>query len=329
MLFTSIPETTLQASVLCLGTAGFGSDSSVDESFAMLDAFAEAGGNIADSAHIYAAWLPDGWGQSERTLGQWLRSRRPEGFLVSTKGGHPPLEAMEVSRLAPEDIAHDLQESLDRLQLDFIDLYWMHRDDPAVSALEIIEALNQQMQTGRVRAIGASNWSVARIEEANHVAAQHNLTGFCASQIGWSLAQVNPAVRGAANTIQMDDETLHWHRQSGFLQIAYSSQANGFFATPLPAEDSEMTPKQKKLAPSYLNDENRARHQRAAELAATLGCTTNEVALAYVWSQSFPGVAIIGPRNLQQFSDSIGAVDLRLSPEQVAFLEGQQVSSTL
>lgn len=322
MLFTSLSGSSLQPSVLCLGTAGFGSDTSTNESFAMLDTFVEAGGNIADTAHIYAAWLPDGWGRSERTLGQWLRSRRPGGFLVSTKGGHPPMENMEVSRLSPEDIAHDLQESLDRLQLDSIDLYWMHRDDPAVPTLEIIEALNEQLQTGRIRAIGASNWSVARIEEANREAAKRGLTGFCASQIGWSLAQVNDAVRGAANTVQMDDETLRWHRQSGFAQMAYSSQANGFFATPLPQENGEMTAKQKKLAPSYLNDENCARHQRAAELAAKLGRTTNEVALAYIWSQSFPGVAIIGPRNMQQFADSIGAVDLRLSPEQVAFLEG-------
>jgi aryl-alcohol dehydrogenase-like predicted oxidoreductase len=229
---------------------------------------------------------------------------------------------MAVSRLSPEAIAHDLQESLERLQLDSIDLYWMHRDDPAVPVLEIIEALNAQLQTGRIRAIGASNWSVARIEEANKVAAKRGLTGFCASQIGWSLAQVNPAVRGAANTVQMDDETLHWHRQSGFAQIAYSSQANGFFATPLPQEHGEMTAKQKKLAPSYLSDQNRARHNRAGELAATLGRTTNEVALAYIWSQSFPGVAIIGPRNMQQFADSVGAADLRLLPEQIAFLEG-------
>jgi aryl-alcohol dehydrogenase-like predicted oxidoreductase len=327
MLFTFIPQTLLKPSVLCLGTAGFGSDTSVDESFAILDAFAEAGGNIADTAHIYAAWLPHGWGQSERTLGQWLRSRRPQNFLVSTKGGHPPLENMEVSRLSPEDIAHDLQESLERLQLDSIDLYWMHRDDPSVPVLEIIEALDEQMQMGRIRAIGASNWSVARIEEANDEAAKHGLTGFCASQIGWSLAQVNPAVRGAANTVQMDDETLRWHRQSGFPQIAYSSQGNGFFATPLPQENGEMTAKQKKLAPSYLNDENCARHRRAEALAATLGHTTNEVALAYVWSQSFPGLAIIGPRNLSQFADSIGAIDLRLTAEQIAFVEGQSASS--
>ncbi|HEX8234867.1 MAG TPA: aldo/keto reductase [Abditibacteriaceae bacterium] len=328
MLFTSIPQTSLQTSVLCLGTAGFGSDTSVDESFAMLDAFVEAGGNIADTAHIYAAWLPNGWGQSERTLGQWLRSRRPQNFVVSTKGGHPPLESMEVSRLSAENIAHDLQESLDRLQLDSIDLYWMHRDDPAVPALEVIQALNQQLQTGRIRAIGASNWSVARVQEANLQAKQHGMTGFCASQVGWSLAQVNAAVRGAANTIQMDDETLRWHRQSGFAQIAYSSQANGFFATPLPKADAEMTPKQKKLAPSYLNEENRARYKRAEELAAELGRTTNEVALSYIWSQSFPGVAIMGPRNLLQLTDSLRAADVRLTPQQIQFLEGQQVSTS-
>jgi aryl-alcohol dehydrogenase-like predicted oxidoreductase len=242
--------------------------------------------------------------------------------MVSTKGGHPPLETMEESRLSPEDIAHDLQESLDRLQLDSVDLYWMHRDDSTVPALEIIEALNEQMQAGRIRAIGASNWSAQRIEEANAGAARHGLAGFCASQIGWSLAIVNDAVRGAANTIQMDDETLRWHRHSGFAQMAYSSQANGFFAVPLPQEKADMTDKQKKLAPSYLNDQNRSRYSRAEELAATLGRTAHEVALSYIWSQSFPGVAIIGSRNSEQLAASLSVADLRLSPEQVAFLEG-------
>jgi aryl-alcohol dehydrogenase-like predicted oxidoreductase len=319
--FTSIPDVREEVSVLCLGVAEHGSNISRDESFAMLDAFAEAGGNFADSAHIYAAWLEGGVGQSERTLGQWLAARRPSGFLVGTKGGHPVLETMHISRLSPEDIARDLDESLERLQQDSVALYYLHRDDEAVPVSEIMDALNEHVSAGRVGALGASNWSAQRIEEANAYAAQHNKRGFCASQIGWSLAEVSPQARGAALTVQMDDATLAWHRRSGFPQIAYSSQANGLFAHPEFPFDAPSTPKQKALAHSYGTSRNAVRRQKSEALARELGRTPNEIALAYVWSQSFPGVAVIGPRRVEQIHDSLRAADLRLSPEQVALLE--------
>jgi aryl-alcohol dehydrogenase-like predicted oxidoreductase len=322
MLFSALPSTNLRPSVVCLGVADFGTRISREESFAILDTFAESGGNFADSAHIYAAWVPEGWGKSERTLGEWLQSRRPQGFLVGTKGGHPEMATMEISRLAPEAIEHDLNESLERLQLSSVSLYWLHRDDPQVPVGEIVVALNELLTSGRVGALGASNWSTTRIEEANRYAAAHNLTGFCASQIGWSLAWVNDQARGAANTIQMDEETLRWHRATRFPQIAYSSQANGFFATPLPTPGVPLTPKQQALSGSYFSEENVLRYGRAQQLGERLGRTAHEVALAYVWSQSFPSIAIMGSSTRTQLEASLRATDLRLSTEDVAFLEG-------
>ena len=308
---------------MCLGVAEHGSAISPDDSLRMLDAFVEAGGNFADTAHIYASWLPDGEGQSERALGRWLQSRRPRNFLVATKGAHPKLDTMGDSRLAPQDIERDLSESLERLQLDSIGLYWLHRDDPDVPVSEIMQALSEHVRAGLVGAIGASNWSPSRIEAANAYAREHGLPQFCASQIGWSLAETNDAARGAGNTLQMDAETLSWHRRANFAAIAYSSQANGFFAHALARSPEEATPKQKSLAPSYASERNSQRHERAAQLARELGRTPNEIALAWVWSQSFPSVAIIGPRSLEQLQSSLRAADLKLSPEQAAWLEGE------
>lgn len=311
--------------MVCLGVAEHGSAIAPGDSLAMLDAFAEAGGSFADTAHIYASWLPNGEGQSERALGRWIKSRQPRGFVVGTKGGHPALATMDRSRLAPEDIERDLSESLERLQLSSVGLYWLHRDDPAVPVGEIMGALGEHVQAGRVAAIGASNWSTDRIEAANAYAAAHGLAGFCASQIGWSLAEVNDAARGAGHTLQMDDEMLGWHRSQGFPAAAYSSQANGFFAHEIARSDAEATPKQKALAGSYLSPRNRARHARAAQLGRDLGRAPNEIALAWVWSQSFPAAAIIGPRSLEQLRSSLRAADLKLSPEQAVWLEdGQQ-----
>ena len=119
----------------------------------------------------------------------------------------------------------------------------------------------------------------------------------------------------------MDDEILTWHRNTGFPVAAYSAQANGFFAYPLPEPGAEMTRKQKALAPSYLSPKNALRHAHAQELGFRLGRTAHEVALAYLWNQTFPAVAIIGPRRLEQLRDSLKAADLRLSAEDVAFLE--------
>ena len=323
MLYTSIPNTDLKPSVLSLGVAEHGSSISVEESWKMLDAYAEAGGNMADTAHVYAAWLPEGKGQSERTLGQWIRSRQAR-FLVATKGAHPDLATMDVSRLSPDDIARDIDQSLERLQLDSIDLYYLHRDDPQIPVDEIMDALNTHVAKHRARALGASNWSRARIMQANEYASKRGLRGFCISQIGWSLAQVNPTVRGAGLTVQMDDELLAWHRQSGFPIAAYSSQANGFFAYPLPdsqPDSEDWTDKQKSLAHSYLNARNRARHDCASRMSTHVARTPNEIALAYLWSQSFPSIAIIGPRRLEQLQDSLRAGDLRLSPDDVALLE--------
>jgi len=321
MLFTSIPNTVLKPSVVCLGTGGFGTSTSEADSFAMLDAFADAGGNFADSAHIYAAWLEDGAGKSERTIGKWFQSRKPENFIVGTKGGHPHLETMRISRLSPEEIESDLTESLERLQRDQIEFYWLHRDDPQIPVGEIMDALNVQIREGKVLALGASNWSTPRIEEANAYAAKNGLTGFCASQICWSLAEVNASLRGANSMVEMDEAILAWHRENGFPIAAYSSQANGFFAHPLAEENGEMTEKQKALAPAYLHSKNNGRYQRAQELGARLGRSTHEVALAYVWSQSFPAVAIIGPRNLKQLRESLAVADLKLNSEEISFLE--------
>lgn len=321
MIYTSISGTSLKPSVISLGVAEHGSSVSTDESWAMLDAYAQAGGNIADTAHVYASWLPDGEAQSERTLGQWIRSRRPPNFLVATKGGHPDLATMDISRLARHDIARDLNQSLERLQLDAVDIYYLHRDDTAVPVDEIIDALNEYVASGRVRALGASNWSVSRVEQANEYASRRGLNGFCISQIGWSLAEINPQARGAAMTLQMDDETLAWHRASGFPIAAYSSQANGFFTYPLPDPQSEMTGKQKALAHSYLNARNTARHEGASHMSTHMERTPSEIALSYIWSQSFPSIAIIGPRRLEQLRDSLRARDLRLSPDDVMQLE--------
>ncbi len=297
----------LPVSAICLGTATHGSAIPRDQSFALLDGYAADGGNFIDTAHVYAAWLPGGEGASERTIGAWMRERgNRASMVIATKGGHPPMSGPSRSRLKPEDIASDLDDSLDRLGIDVIDLYWMHRDDPAVPVGEILHALQGEIDRGRIRAIGASNWRPARLRAAAAHAASTGLTPFCASQISWNLRQAKAKPWQAHETLEMDDEALAYHRESRLRQIPYSSQAGGFFAKPLPENASAV---------------DAARWKRVAELATRMKATPNAIALAYILEHPQGGAAIIGSRTPAQLVDSLAAASVRLTSADIGWLE--------
>jgi len=301
-------------SVLCLGTANYGSAYSREQSFALLDAFAEAGGNFLDTAHVYADWLPNGHGASERTVGDWLRTRGVrDQFVVATKGGHPRLETMERSRLRPEDLARDLTESLDRLGTGRVDLYWLHRDDPAVPVSEILDALNEHRAAGRIHALGASNWRPARLRAAAEYARARGLTGFVASQVGWSLAAPNTTEGQWYDMRFMDADALEYHCEAGLKVIPFSPQAGGFFAHPYDPGDPKYG--------LYHNELSANRWAWVQRLADVRGISPNALALTYLLTHPCGGAAVIGPRTVAQLGDSVAAVDLQLSYGERHFLE--------
>src|SRR5215218_9277291 len=125
-----LPHTQLMVSPICLGAVNFGVPLSQSDSFALLDAFFDQGGNFLDTARVYSEWRPGGANASESTLGAWMRQRgRRDSMVVATKGAHPDLKAMHIPRLSQADIQADIEASLKYLQTDVIDLYWLHRDD--------------------------------------------------------------------------------------------------------------------------------------------------------------------------------------------------------
>jgi aryl-alcohol dehydrogenase-like predicted oxidoreductase len=301
-----LPGIPTPASAIVLGTGGFGSAQPRDLAFAMLDAFAAAGGTFLDSAHIYAAWLPEGTGASERTIGAWLASRgMRERMVIGTKGGHPHLASMDRSRLRPEEIASDLAESLERLAQPGIDLYWLHRDDPSIPVDEILGALQPHLRAGTVRAIGASNWTWQRLDEAETCATMRGWTGFAASQISWSLASFAPSHQFSSGMVGMDADTLLWHGQSGLPVIPYSAQANGYFAKPLGVALERL--------PQYADPANPRRWMATREIAARHGVSANAVALAWLLQHPRGGWGIIRPKDLAQLADSLAAADLVLT----------------
>src|SRR5262249_41578104 len=146
-----------------------------------------------DTALVYGEWLPGGKGLGEKTVGKWLRSRhhRPK-IIIGTKGAHPRLASMQTQRLSKAEILSDLEESLQNLQTDYIDFYWLHRDDPDRPVAEIITPLYEQVQLGKIRYFGCSNWRLERIKEAQQFASTQGLPGFVGNQLRWSLAVPNP-----------------------------------------------------------------------------------------------------------------------------------------
>lgn len=314
MRYFTLPGIERPLSVLCLGTANYGSAYSREQSFALLDAFAEAGGNFLDTAHVYADWLPDGHGASERTVGEWLRARGVrDGFVVATKGGHPRLETMERSRLRPEDLERDLTESLERLGADRGDLYWLHRDDAAVPVGEILGALNGHLAAGQIRALGASNWRPARLRAASEYAEAHGLTGFVASQIGWSLAVPNSVQGQWYDALHMDADALEYHCAAGLKVIPFAPQAGGFFTHPYDPADSKYA--------LYRNAESAGRWERVQRLAEKRGVSANAVALAFLLNHPCGGAAVIGPRTVEQLRDSVATVGVGLGEAERRFLE--------
>lgn len=315
----NIPGTTLTVSVICLGTGSMGSAINRQDSFDMLDAFVEHGGNFLDTAKVYADWLPIERSSSEKTLGRWMKARgNRDRIIIGTKGAHPDLAAMHISRMSDEEIASDVDASLAHLQTDYIDLYWLHRDDPTRPAGEIIEALNTHIKTGKLRFIGCSNWRATRIQEAQNYATAHGLQGFSGNQMMWSLAEVNPGGLPDKTMVAMDKELHAYHVRSGLAAIPYSSQAHGLF-------NKMAAGKLTQLPSTYQNADNERRLSRILSLQEDTSFGITQICLAYLTSQSFASVPIVGCRNMAQLVDSLSAGDITLTAQQLQFLTNMSV----
>ena len=302
-------------SPICLGTAVFGtSEIPEDASFALLDTYVELGGNVIDTAHIYAAWIPDGWGASERTIGKWLHARNARNqVILSTKGAHPPMDNMAVGHCTEHAIRMDAQESLDRLAIDKVDLYWLHRDDERVPVGEIVDIMAALVKEGLIGCYGASNWSCARIEAANTYATAKGVPGFSANQPGWSLVDRAPGPVPVGGMVYLDEPGRQWHIRTGLPVMAYSSQGRGYFGN----ENSTWARKNfDGTAPrgnEYDCPESRRRLSRAIALAEQKNCTPSQIALAYLLHQPFPVFPIIGTGKEDHLRESVAATSVALS----------------
>ncbi len=269
----------------------------------MLDDFFEQGGNCLDSAYIYNG------GTSEKMLGQWMNNRNiREQMVILDKGAHTP-------HCNPQALVSQLKESLTRLQTNYVDIYMLHRDNPAIPVGEFMTVLNEQKNAGHIRVFGASNWSLERIEEANTWATKHGMSGFSAISNNFSLARmVQPIWEGCLSA--SDAQSRAWFTEHQMPLMPWSSQAQGFFA----GRANPQNRSDAKFVRCWYSEDNFRRLDRVNTLAKERGVLPLAIALAYVLCQPFPTFPLIGPLLLSETRTSLQALDIELTPEEVRWL---------
>lgn len=317
----TIPGTDLNASVLCLGTNRFGSELDAAASAALLDAFFEQGGTFIDTAHIYADWIPTAIrSASETMLGAWLKDRRcRDRIVLATKGAHPDLATMHIPRLSRGDLVHDVDASLTCLQTDRIDLYWLHRDDPATPVGEILETLNDIQSTGKILNFGCSNWQAQRLRAAQDYADAHAVRGFVANQPQWSLAAPNRAgLSDPERLVVFDQAARAYHVETGLAVMPWSAQGQGYFDKLDRLGPDGLSPADRL---KYDSPRNRALLPIVKSLAERHGVPVGAIALGYLLAQPFPTYPVIGPRTSEHLAASLRALEVMLAPDEIATLE--------
>ncbi len=300
----SIPGISKPASLVTLGFEFFPNFAAASLT---LDAFYEAGGNAFDTAYVY------GGGKTESIFGDWHTSRNVprEEIVLIGKGAHSPL-------CYPDVIAKQLDQSLNRLKTDYVDIYFMHRDNTDVPVGEFVDAMDAEVKAGRIRGIfGGSNWTRARFDEAIAYAQKNGKTAPAALSNNFSLAEMLDPI-WAGCVAASDDEWKAWLNAKQIPNFAWSSQGRGFFTDRAGRDKRD----DEELVRVWYSDRNFGRRDRAIELAQKLGRSPIHIALAYVVAQPFPVIPLIGPRTVAELEDSLSALDIKLTPEQVKWLEG-------
>lgn len=285
----------------------------------LLDRSFELGCNTFDTARMY--------GDSEWTLGYWIRRRRNrDKVVVISKGCHP--DDLGHPRLSPSDVSKDLHASLNALGTDYIDLYLLHYDHPTARVEPLMERLNRHIDEGKISAIGTSNWSHERIAGANKIAAANGWRPFTASSVQFSLAEWTGPPWPGAVSLGGDDQrsAREWYSTHGLPVFAWSSLARGFFSDhydPTHPNDNAVS---RWCAPYFGTEENIQRLKRARDFARTHHASVAQAALAYVLRQPLQVFAVVGCTTFEKFAENVAALSLELDEATLHWLVTGSVS---
>ena len=302
-----IGSTKLEVFPLALGGNVFGWTADEKTSFAVLDAYAAAGGNFVDTADVYSAWAPgNSGGESETIIGRWLSSRgNREKMIIATKVGmHPKL-----SGLAPATIRTAAEKSLRRLQTDYIDLYYAHQDDENTPLEETLRAFGELVEEGKVRYVAASNYSAARLQEALSASDRAGLVRYVALQHHYNLLERDRYEGELANVVARE----------GLASIPYFALASGFL-TGKYRPGAKVSSQRAEKAGGYLNDRGIKVLAFLDEVAAAHDVSVASVALAWLAAQPTVVAPAASARTPEQLRDLLPVADLRLTKSEVSRL---------
>ena len=298
-----IGSTKLEVFPLALGGNVFGWTADEKTSFAVLDAYAAAGGNFVDTADVYSAWAPgNSGGESETIIGRWLRTRDRGEMIVATKVGMHP----KFSGLPPATIRTALEESLRRLQTDYIDLYFAHQDDENTPLEETLRAFDQLVQKGQVRYVAASNYSAARLQEALSTSDRAGLVRYVALQQHYNLVERDKYEGELADVVARE----------GLSSLPYFALASGFL-TGKYQPGAKVASQRVERAGAYLNDKGIKILAVLDEVAAAHDVSAASVALAWLAAQPTVAVPIASARTPEQLSHLLQVADLKLSKSEI------------
>lgn len=314
MEMRTLGRTGLEVAPLCLGGNVFGWTADEAASFEVLDAYAAAGGNFIDSADVYARWAPGNQGgESELTLGRWMQARGNRSrVVIATKAGSAMGDGPNERGLGRQHIMAAVEASLRRLQTDYIDLYQAHIDDERTPLEETLRAFDDLVRQGKVRYVGASNYSAWRLTQALWTSDRRGYAPYVSVQPRYNLLYRD----------ELERELAPACLALGVGVITYSALGSGFLTGkyrrggPLPA-----TARASSVEQRYFSERGWAVLDALLAVAEARGATPAQVALA--WQLTKPAVTapIASATSAAQIDEQLGALALKLTAEEVAALE--------
>lgn len=300
----------LEVSPLALGGNVFGWTVDKPKAFKLLDAFVAAGFNFIDTADVYSSWIPGNQGgESETIIGKWLkRSGNRKKVVIATKVG---MEMGPNKRgLSKSYILSAVEDSLKRLKTDYIDLYQSHTDDPDTPLEETLSAYAQLIKQGKVRAIGASNYSAERLSLALEVSRQLGYPGYQSLQPLYNLY----------DRAEYETKLEPLCREKGLGVISYFSLASGFLTGKYHSEQDLSRSARGELVKKYLTERGFRILRALNQVAEQLNATPARVALAWLLAHPSITAPITSATSLKQLKDLIEATKLKLDPASLELL---------